>query len=209
MTLNREDYLLVMWEFIESFGSITEKALADRLKISPPTAHEYLQKLTDAGLIIKKRGDIRFTPDGHRQAIDLVRMHRVTEVFAHRFLEIPWEDTHSSVMELEHLFSGDKGDKLFKNLGNPETCPHGNPTDPLRPEVEVSLTLAPEGKYIFKRISFEERDILRSLSSLNCLPGTWVEIIKSPDEFVMVTENGEIKIPENLSLAVRLSRERG
>lgn len=204
MTLNREDYLLVMWEFIESFGGITEKELATRLRISPPTAHEYLQKLMDAGLINKRRGDVRFTPEGYRQATALVRMHRITEVFSYRFLEIPWEDTHSSVMELEHLFSGEKGDKLFKNLGNPETCPHGNPTDPLRMESEVSLTYAPEGKYVLKRISFEERNLLRNLSSMNCLPGSKLEIIKQPDEMVVVTENGEIKIPENLSLAVRL-----
>lgn len=51
MRLNREDYLLVIWEFLESFDKVTEKELANRLKISPPTAYEYLTKLSDEGLI--------------------------------------------------------------------------------------------------------------------------------------------------------------
>jgi DtxR family Mn-dependent transcriptional regulator len=206
MSLNREDYLLVIWEFLESFGDISEKELADRLKISPPTAHEYLQKLTESGLIVKNRGDIKFTPEGHTQAVELVKMHRISEVFAYRFLEIPWEDTHASVMELEHLFKGERGDKLFKNLGYPSSCPHGNPTDPLKPEQELAVAFAPENRYILKRISFEEKNLLKSLASLNCLPGSVVNLIKDGTNIILSTENGEIRIPDNLSLSVRLSR---
>ena len=206
MSLNREDYLLVIWEFLESFGDITEKEIADRLKISPPTAHEYLQKLTDSKLIIKNRGDIKFTQEGYEQASSLVRMHRISEVFAYRFLEIPWEDTHASVMELEHLFKGERGDKLFKNLGYPSTCPHGNPTDPLKPEQEMAVAFAPEDRYVLKRISFEEKNLLKSLAAYSCLPGTEVDLIKDGTNLILSTENGEIRIPENLSLSVRLSR---
>ena len=208
MSLNREDYLLVIWEFLESFGSISEKEIAVRLKISTPTAYEYLQKLSDAGLIIKKRGDVTFTPEGRNEAVSLVRMHRISEVFAYRFLEIPWEDTHSAVMDLEHLFTGEKGNKLFKNLGYPAACPHGNPTDPLKSDPELAVAYAPEGDYTLKRVSFEEKSLLKTLSSYNCLPGTHLKLIKEGARIILSTASGEISIPEDLSLSIRLSRDR-
>ncbi|MDS0256252.1 metal-dependent transcriptional regulator [Thermoplasmatales archaeon AK] len=82
MTLNREDYLLVIWEYLEAFGKASEKDLAQRLKISAPTAHEYLEKLSQEGMILKTRGDLTMTRKGRSLAAELVRMHRISEVFA-------------------------------------------------------------------------------------------------------------------------------
>src|SRR5579875_2392402 len=163
MTLNREDYLLVIWEYLEAFGKASEKDLAQRLKISAPTAHEYLEKLSQEGMILKTRGDLTMTRKGRSLAAELVRMHRISEVFAFRFLEVPWEETHSAVMELEHIFKGERAEKLFKNLGQPPSCPHGNPTEPYSKVKEIPLNIADPGKYRIVRITYEDSGLLRDM----------------------------------------------
>lgn len=205
VTLNREDYLLVIWEFLESFDRISEKELATRLKISSPTAYEYLLKLADEGLVNKEGKKISFTPAGRAAARDLVRMHRISEVFAYKFLEVPWEETHASVMELEHLFSGTKGEVLFKNLGRPESCPHGNPTDPDLKYRETPLLVAEEGDYVIKRVVFEEQALLRELSSINAVPGTPVKVYRG-DSLEIENQNGTLKIPHTMAMSLRLSK---
>lgn len=205
MRLNREDYLLVIWEFLESFDKITEKQIADRLEISPPTAYEYLLKLAEEGLINKDGKNISFTQNGKKATRDLVRMHRISEVFAYKFLEVPWEDTHASVMELEHIFNGDRGEVLFKNLGRPEICPHGNPTDPEVKLREVPLMLAEEGDYTIRRVVFEDQPLLKRLASIGALPDTAVKVYRGED-LEIENDHGVLKIPHNLAMSLRLSK---
>lgn len=205
MRLNREDYLLVIWEFLESFDSVSEKQIATRLEISPPTAYEYLTKLSEEGFLNKDGKKISFTPVGKKTARDLVRMHRISEVFAYRFLEVPWEDTHASVMELEHIFNGDKGEVLFRNLGRPEQCPHGNPTEPEMKVREIPLLLAEEGEYAVRRIVYEDQTLLKTLASIGALPDTPVKVYRG-DELEIENEHGRIKIPHNVSMTVRLTK---
>ncbi|HKJ96453.1 MAG TPA: metal-dependent transcriptional regulator [Thermoplasmataceae archaeon] len=203
MANNKEDYLLVTWEFIETIGRVSEKDIARRLKISAPTASEYVSKLVDDGLLVKRGRDVNFTSRGYRKVMPMVREHRIVEVFAYKFLEIPWEDSHSSVMELEHLFHGDKGEKLFKNIGRPETCPHGNPVNPSERKKEVSASLAEPGKYTLNRVSFEDRKLLREMSSVSAFPGASVELLNDGDVTVE-TANGELILDPFTSYALKL-----
>lgn len=205
MRLNREDYLLVIWEFLESFDAVTEKQIATRLEISPPTAYEYLTKLSDEGFLNKEGKKISFTALGKKTARDLVRMHRISEVFAYKFLEVPWEDTHASVMDLEHIFNGDRGEVLFKNLGRPDQCPHGNPTDPEMKIRETPLLIAEEGEYSFRRVVYEDQNLLKSLASIGVLPGTPVKVYRG-DILEIENEHGHIKVPHNVSMTIRLTR---
>lgn len=205
MRLNREDYLLVIWEFLESFDRVTEKELANRLQISPPTAYEYLTKLSEEGLINKDGKKISFTVSGRNIARNLVRMHRISEVFAYKILEVPWEDTHASVMELEHIFTGKRGEALYKKLGKPEACPHGNPIDPELRFREVPLLLADDGKYAVKRVVFEDQALLKELASISALPGTIVNVHRG-DNLEVENEHGTLKVPHAVSMSLRLSR---
>ncbi len=203
MANNKEDYLLVTWEFVETIGRVSEKDIARRLKISAPTASEYISKLESDGLLTKNGRDVNFTPKGIRKTVPMVREHRIVEVFAYKFLEIPWEDSHSSVMELEHLFHGEKGEKLFKNIGRPETCPHGNPVNPSDIKKEISVSLAEPGKYKLNRISFEDRRLLKEMSSISAFPGATLEVFND-NSLRVETENGELKLDQFTSYALKL-----
>ncbi|MEM3675724.1 MAG: metal-dependent transcriptional regulator [Thermoplasmataceae archaeon] len=206
MTLNREDYLLVIWEYLEAFGKVSEKDLANRLRISPPTAHEYLEKLSQDGLIVKSRGDLSFTKKGQINAAELVRMHRISEVFAFKFLEVPWEDTHMAVMELEHIFKGERAEKLYKNLGQPSTCPHGNPTEPRFKLREIPLSISDPGNYRILRITYEDGNLLKIMAEQEMYPGTQVSMIKEQDAIILENGHGSIKIPYEIAMSVRLEK---
>jgi DtxR family Mn-dependent transcriptional regulator len=205
VTLNREDYLLVVWEFLESFDSVSEIDISRRLKISPPTAHEYIQKIMDDGMVRKIGKKIDFTPAGRKAAIPLVRTHRISEVFAYNMLEVPWEETHSSVMELEHIFKDERVETLFRKLGSPLTCPHGNPTNPDQRMGDIPSSLVNEGTYRVQRISFEDRDLLKTLASVSILPGDTVSVFRD-DNIVIQGPNGEIKLTPYNAQALRLAR---
>lgn len=205
MANNKEDYLLVTWEFIETIGRVSEKDIARRLKISAPTASEYISKLESDGLLTKNGRDVNFTPKGIRKTVPMVREHRIVEVFAYKFLEIPWEDSHSSVMELEHLFHGEKGEKLFKNIGKPDTCPHGNPVNPLVTHKEVSASIAEPGQYKLNRVSFEDRRLLREMSSIAAFPGVTLEVLNE-DDIRIESENGSMKLDPFTSYALKLTK---
>lgn len=205
MPNNKDDYLLVIWEYLESLGKVSEKDISVRLNLSPPTVWEYLGKLEKDGMIKKNRREIRFTPTGYKTAIPLVRMHRITEVFAYKYLEVPWEDTHSSVMELEHLFEGERGEKLFKNLGYPDSCPHGNPTDPVRKIREISASYAEPGEYTIQRVSLEEHSFLKELASVSAFPETKVRVEKG-DYIEVETQNGSFKLDQFTAQSLKLVR---
>ncbi|MCL4329389.1 MAG: metal-dependent transcriptional regulator [Candidatus Thermoplasmatota archaeon] len=199
---NREDYLLVAWEFIESFDTASEKDIADRLGITGATASQYITSLVNDGLLVKNGRAIEFTRLGKRMTAPMVRMHRISEVFAFRFLEVPWEETHSSVMELEHLFSGEKGEKLFKNLGRPETCPHGNPTDPFAPRTGTSAVFAKDGTYRILRVTFEEDALLRKLASVEAFPDRQIRVYHE-NGVSIETEIGQIRFsPEDVQALI-------
>lgn len=202
--LNREDYVLVMWEYLEAFDKVQEKDISARLKISPPTVHEYLLKLEEDDLISKDGRKIDFTIHGRAIAEKLVRMHRVSEVFAYKFLEIPWEDVHASVMELEHIFTGEKGEILFKNLGRPATCPHGNPVNPTAKIKELLLPFVGDGKYFIRRITYEDFGLLKTLSSAGALPDTEISVVKDLDTIEITAPNGTFNLDYNIAMSLRL-----
>lgn len=205
MPNSKEDYLLVIWEYLESLGKVSEKDISLRLNLSAPTVWEYLGKLEKDGMITKNRREILLTPKGTKITVPLVRMHRIAEVFAYSHLEIPWEDTHSSVMELEHIFTGEKGEKLFKNLGYPDICPHGNPIDPLRKVKEIPASYAESGEYIIQRISLEDHEFLKSLASISAFPGKKIKLEKG-DYIKIETENGSLKLDPFTAQALKLVR---
>lgn len=205
MANNLEDYLLVIWEHLEAFGTVFEKDICRRLGISAATASEYLSKMTSDGLITRNGRDISLTSRGTRMAVPLVRMHRVVEVFSYKVLEVPWEEVHASVMELEHHFKGERGEKLFKNIGSPEACPHGNPISPTSVKKELNASEAMDGIYTIVRTANEDEEFLKELSKAGIFPGRKIRLYNG-DLVEIDSENGTMKLDKYRSLALRISK---
>ncbi len=203
MTLNLEDYLLVMWEYCESFGKVRESDISKRLKVSPPTVNEYIKKIELMGLAARKSREVVFTQAGRRFTIPLVRAHRIAEVFAQKILEIPWEEVHKGVMDLEHLFSGNYGENLYKHLGFPKACPHGNPVSVLNDGGTKNALLLSEGSYTLERVVFEDFDLLSRLANASIFPGTSLHYYRDGDP-KLESDNGIIRLSGKEPMMIHL-----
>lgn len=204
MKHNREDYLLTVWELTESFDKATEKSVADRLGVSLPSAWEGLHRLEEDGLLRIGRSGISFFPRGYMEALRVMRSHRITEAFVYSYLDVPWDESHVSVMELEHDFSDRMLSSLYKNIGYPESCPHGNPIIPNRKIKEIRASEVAGGTFQIIRQVYEERSLLKKLFGSGLTPGRIVKIEKTEGICYLLGENGEMKLSKGLEGTMRL-----
>ena len=204
MKHNSQDYLLTIWELFESFENANEKAVAERLGISLPSAWEGIHRLEkERQLIVKKQG-LQFTNEGFLNAMKMVRAHRITEYFVYSFLEVPWDEVHNSVMDLEHDFTENLLANLYRKMRSPGYCPHGNPVEPIRQMTEIRASEAPEGKYYFVRPVLEEYTFLKKLLNVGATPGRPVGIEKTERSLYLIGENGEFKLPSSMEKTIRI-----
>lgn len=204
MKKNQQDYLLAVWEITETYGFSNGKEVSKRLKISPPTAWEELHRLAEQGLLEVSKKGVRFTPSGLEETKRIIRNHRISEAFVYTMLEVPWEDTHEEVMEFEHSLKGDLMDKLWKNLGSPERCPHGNPIEPGQRMDEIPLQNIDSGVYRIKRYTYEDHDFLKRLASESMFPGVKIKVHRYGKLWELESQNGLFKVTEEFSKSIRL-----
>lgn len=126
MTPNREDYIKAIYSANISQQRITNKMIAQELGISAPSVSEMLNKLVETDRVAKD--DVLgyvLTKSGILEAQQLIRKHRLWEVFLVEHLGYSWDDVHDDAEILEHATSEVLADRLNSFLGNPEFCPHG------------------------------------------------------------------------------------
>lgn len=127
MTPNREDYIKIIYTSNLQSKKVTNKMIADKLGISAPSVSEMLSKLIESGLISKDNSlGYRLEEKGILEAQDLLRKHRLWEVFLVDYLGYDWNEVHEDAEVLEHATSNILADRLNQFLQNPETCPHGS-----------------------------------------------------------------------------------
>lgn len=204
MKNNPDDYLLMIYETDESFGKVSEKEVATRLNVSLPTAWEAIHKLAEQGLITVDRNGIRFSRRGREYSGSLMRAHRIIEYFAYSFLEIPWEESDEAVMYLEHGFSGKTLDTLYKNMGYPKGCPHGNPIPVDEKKNELKLSEVKEGTYQMGRIVYEEKEFLKGIANSGSKPGTKIKTGKTENAYWIQGQNGEFEIDNEKAKGIRV-----
>lgn len=157
-------------------------ALARRLGLSPAQVAEKALGLQGTGLAEGRGADrVALTAEGERLAVGLVRKHRLLERFLVDVLELPWEEVHEEASRLTPVLSDRAANRLAKFLGDPQSCPHGNPIPSadgaLRPETAVPLSRLGEGRRaVILRIEQEHAGLLRHLATLGLLPETTVEV---------------------------------
>ncbi len=209
MKHNSQDYLLAIWELHESYEFANERGVAERLGISLPSAWEGIHRLErEKQLVVGKRG-LEFTKEGHSSAMKMVKAHRITEYFVYSYLEVPWDEVHNSVMDLEHDFTEQLLSNLYRKMGLPGYCPHGNPVKPDQRMSEINAAVAPEGKYYFVRPVLEEYGFLKKLLNAGSTPGKPVGIEKGGRSIYLVGENGEFKLPPEMERTIRLRPRSG
>lgn len=175
-----EEYLEAIFHLLESGQELSVSLVSQKLGISPPSAFEMFQRLVEEGyLTTSGRGNYTLTQKGKAFGEKIVRRHRLLERLLVDVLKMDWGIAHDEACRLEHGMSPEMEQSLVDTLGNPETCPHGNPIPGTeKGEVgDIPLSELHSGeKGVIVRISEEEREFLRYLASLGIFPGVEIEV---------------------------------
>ncbi len=205
-----DDYLKAILELSGSAETrVTSNALAERLGVRAASVTGMLQKLASQRpplVIYEKHHGVRLSLSGKRRAWEIVRHHRLLELFLHDVLKYSWDEVHEEAERLEHFISERFEDRVAALLGDPQIDPHGHviPQKHGAPffSEEVSLLEWPLGRPATIR-SVADRDpvALRELQRLELVPN--VDLVverRNPNASVLVRIAGR-------SEPIRLSNE--
>ena len=121
-----EEYCECIFELREDDVDVIQARIAERLQVSRPAVSEMMKRLEAEGLITVD-DSIELTADGQQLAERVVRRHRLAERFLTDFLNLPWAEAHHEAGRWEHVMSDSVESAMNELLGEPTTCPHGNP----------------------------------------------------------------------------------
>jgi DtxR family transcriptional regulator, Mn-dependent transcriptional regulator len=163
---------------------VSTNALAERLNITPGSVSAMLRKLGELGLSthLPYRG-VRLTQEGRLVALEIIRHHRLLELFLAEALDMPWDRVHAEAEVLEHVLSEDLEDLIAAKLGHPTLDPHGDPIPSAELELAESETESLEDLQvgrsgIFVRVSDADPEMLRYLSERGIRPGDRFEVLE-------------------------------
>lgn len=179
-----EDYAKAIYALqVEAQGPVSNNALADRLGVSAASASNMVKKLGGLGLVehVPYRG-VELTPAGRRVALEVLRHHRLLELYLAQSLGVPWDRVHDEAEVLEHHISEELEELIANALGNPTRDPHGDPipTRDLEMVEESTRTLEslePGQSGRFTRISDHDPEMLRYLADRGIAPGDDFEVV--------------------------------
>jgi DtxR family transcriptional regulator, Mn-dependent transcriptional regulator len=122
-----EEYLETIQSLVEEGTPVIAARIAQRLGRSAPTVSEMLDRLAADGYLLRAGRSIELTPEGRQLADSVIRKHRLAERLLVDVIGLPWHKAHIEAGKWEHVMSDEVEEHLVALLGNPETCPHGNP----------------------------------------------------------------------------------
>ena len=182
-TRSQEDYLKSLYLLGGGEHPVPTRELAQRLGISSPSVSEMVTRLSSQGLVEhdRYRGQ-QLTKEGRKVALELVRHHRLLEMFLVQVLGYSWDEVHDEAERLEHVISERMEQRIFELLGRPELDPHGHAIPTLGGKVKASsdrpLSDAREGeKLIVQRVSDDDPSKLRELERRGLVPGARLAIM--------------------------------
>jgi len=208
-------------EYLETILSIEEEGvvpmrarLVERLGLSAAAVSETVGRLVDQGFV-ELEGDrrLRLTTKGRGLATTIVRRHRLAERLLVDVIGLEWEKVHAEAARWEHAISADVEEKLVQLLGDPATCPHGNPipgSHHLAPSAPtIALSEAQIGPITVARVS--ERlemsgEALVLIAGAHLLPGCDATVVRANADGVTVkTETGEHSVPTRVAESLYVS----
>jgi DtxR family Mn-dependent transcriptional regulator len=179
-----EDYAKAIYALeLRAGEAVTINALADRLRVTPGSASGMVKRLAELGLVEHEpyRG-VQLTEDGRRVALEVIRHHRLLELYLVQSLGVPWDRVHEEAEVLEHVLSEELEELIAAKLGDPTHDPHGDPIPTRELTIEEGPTrslqsLAAGACGRFARVSDSDPEMLRFLADRGISPGDSFEVI--------------------------------
>ena len=179
-----EDYLKTVYLLREREGTATTTGIASVLKVTPASVTGMIKKLAELKLVrhMPYQG-VELTKSGEKIALEMVRHHRLLELFLFEALGYAWDEVHAEADALEHVISEEFEERIAARLGNPTVDPHGDPiptkdgTIAVVKERALLTMLAGESAQI-THINDASSEMLRYAASLGLTPTTRLTLIK-------------------------------
>jgi DtxR family Mn-dependent transcriptional regulator len=214
ITHSVEDYLKTIYQITTIYDRASTKKIAQMLKVSPASVTGMMKKLDEINpplIEYQKHHGVVLTPEGNRIALEIIRNHRLLEVFLHQVLDYDWDEVHEEADQLEHVISEEFEQRIEKALGYPSYDPHGDPIPNKDLEMPVKLLtclsdLRPGQSGIVMQVRDEDPELLRYLQGLGIIPGVRIDII----DYSKLDDNLTVKVPgrkANIILGQRITQE--
>lgn len=178
-----EDYLQEIYDLLGDGKSVIAARLAERIGVSAPTAWATLQRMQRDKLVeLAGKHEIHLTQKGTEAAESIKRRHFLAERLLVDILGLDWADAHEEAHRIEHAVSPLVEERINALLGNPTTCPHGNPMPgaPHPPTVLLSTLTEGDERLIdgVQEDAEEDADLMRFLQQNGMTPGTRLRVIE-------------------------------
>lgn len=181
--ISQEDYLTAIYRNLNDAGEIKPNVLAEKLSISNAAITDMLKKLSRDGFVdYKKYKSIKLTKTGERYAKNMLRRHRLWEVFLHQTLGMSWDKVHGEAEMLEHSSSDEMINLLDKFLDYPEVDPHGYPIPDKTGKIKENINIIPltelkvKDEAIVVRANDDVRDLLTYLTRIGVELGKKIKV---------------------------------
>ena len=190
-----EEYLQAIYTLADENGHVVSARLAEFLGFSAPAVSEMVHRLERDGLIsLDGHKEVHLTKNGKAQADSVVRRHRLAERFLVEVLHFEWWKTHEEAERLEHAMSPEMETRIARVLGDPQTCPHGNPMPGVAAKPTRPLDALSRGeRATVERIpdQFEhEPGFLEYLDTQGVKPGAAIEVVERSPTLLKVSVDG-------------------
>ncbi|MFC1491250.1 metal-dependent transcriptional regulator [Nitrospinota bacterium] len=177
-----EDYLKNIYKLQAESSPVTTKAIAEKMDISPASVTSMTKKLGQMKLLAYKRyKGVTLTERGEKVALEVIRHHRLLELYLTQKVGIEWHKVDAEAEELEHVLSEEVEAAMDRALDYPTIDPHGDPIPSkdgtiTSPEEAVLTDLEPGSSAVVSRVTQESSDVLHYLGSLGIFPDVVFEV---------------------------------
>jgi DtxR family Mn-dependent transcriptional regulator len=218
ITESVENYLKAIFKLGGESEDVATGEIARRLGVSAPSVSRMLKRLGEQGWVEHTAYQgVRLTGAGRRQAMRVIRSHRILETYLAQVLGLPWDRVDAEVERLEHVVSEELVNRMEEALGYPESDPHGSPIPDRNGNLPVDdgshpLVEAPAGaELVVRRVRDAPPDALQYLAHLGVVPGARLRFLglepyDGPATLYLIESGGKESAPIALgrTLAARI-----
>jgi DtxR family Mn-dependent transcriptional regulator len=207
-----EDYLKAIYKLEnEQEGGVSTSRLAGEMGVASASVTNMVKRLSEMGLVhYESYYGSTLTDSGEKIALEIIRHHRLLELYLKEMMGYSWDEVHDEAEKLEHHISEQFEDKIAEMLDHPNFDPHGDPIPTKDGKMPVLkyyplIDIPKNQSYIIQRVKDQSPDLLRYLEKQGLIPGVKVEILhREPFEgpIKLQMDSGEMtigyKIAENI-----------
>lgn len=210
-----EDYLKSIYEIQQEQGRVATTVLAKHLNIQPASVTGMVKKLSEMNLVTyEPYQGVQLTHSGKKIALEVIRHHRLVELFLAEALGVPWDKVHQEAEKWEHVLSEELEDRIDALLGYPTHDPHGAPIpgrngeEGERPTLLLADLQPPQAAVIVE-VNDQDPELLRYLGNMGLYPNAEIMLLEvAPFEGPLKIEiqNSEVILGDKVARQIYVRR---